>query len=891
MPRLRLIKSASFVQSINRAAWLLLAIVVLVNVYRRIYLDAADPYKCAALLTHGHWLDSPDRNPELRPFQNWRVPGCLIHEYTVPELASCNENGQFLFVGDTGTRQVFWAAARKIEGKSMWVSDRQAELTNHGDLEYSKGGANLKFIWDPWLNSTTLKEELRLFGELNTLQLSNKGEDSRRIEDSVAKSNGSALIFAGGGLWHARHLGDEYLTHFKQSVDAVAAAPSSTNSVLNKSKAYENFENGNRIFFAPVFEPLYDRLSPSREAVITPQKVQAMNEYLGYQSSLGLKVPWIYYNVTKNWPELVGASGMHVDSRVAGRMADVVLNFRCNAKLAMKDSHMANKTCCTAYRRLDWIQIFAAVLLLPGLGLLRIRRHTLTDVPRVGGLHRLPISLTVSRPTSTLKAMYMLISVIWYCFVADRTHIFEKSPKEFTNIDFRVLLGLAVVGCLPNIKKIPTSQIKCGSQIMAARLPRHHFLPREQTDEFKGGMQIYVLAYGYTGASHVLDFYEVFRIFIACYLFLLGYGHTIFFLQKKDYSFQRVVSVLLRLNMLPVLLAFAMDKLYASYTFIPLASFWFMVVYITLMVGSRFNKNLWCVIGKLLISALLITGFIHVNGIIEHTCEVLHLVFQAKFDGNEWQSLLSMDKYAAFVGMLVAILRIRLNLILDTPRRSRCSAIRAIRFYTLFHIFTLAFALVALPSFWILTRRSPNKTDYDWWMPYTAWLPVVSLLILRNTTHFLRSHYCASFAWLGRISLELYLLSNHIWLAGDSEGLLQVGFRNGHRGLFRDRWRILIFLTPIMVWLAWKVHDGTERIIAWIQCTEHTEQQVSLGDQSLGNHGEQPPPNRDNLLSAPIVQPTIVQQNLDTNLGSFAGWKWRLVLVMTAIWLANAVKT
>jgi hypothetical protein len=48
----------------------------------------------------------------------------------------------------------------------------------------------------------------------------------------------------------------------------------------------------------------------------------------------------------------------------------------------------------------------------------------------------------------------------------------------------------------------------------------------------------------------------------------------------------------------------------------------------------------------------------------------------------------------------------------------------------------------------------------------------MSYLIIRNTVDLFREKYSCLFNWLGKISLELFVCSYHIWLAADSKGVL-----------------------------------------------------------------------------------------------------------------------
>ncbi|KAF2624956.1 Cas1p-domain-containing protein [Macroventuria anomochaeta] len=753
------------------------------------------------LLHQGQWLDSPDRSPERKPFQNWQVPGCLLHDYTTSEIADCNEDGQILFVGDTTVRQVFWAAAKKLD--SGWVGDRQQELDKHEDLHLEKDGARLSFLWDPFLNSTGFRGELKAYMDRN--KPDNSLED-KKLQPSDGKRR-SVLLFIGGGLWHARHLGDDYLLAFNHVVDRVAAVMSTTHDRLTSPaniRAHGTDGVDDQIFFTPVLDPMVDRLSPSREVTITQSKIWAMNDHLQLWSNRGLNVPWVYRDMTADWPQMVSESGLHVTDRVATQMADVVLNYRCNAKAAQKNGYPFSRTCCSAYRPANWVQILATILFVPLVTLTAFSRFIRSPDQRP----------TIVVLTDAL-AVFMLAAV--YCFITDRTHVFDKIPKEFANIDFRVMLGVAVLVCLLHVQSISSTITKSWKRSPEKTVRSVPFLPREQSDEFKGWMQIYVLVYAYTGAANVMDFYEVFRVFIALYLFLSGYGHATYFLRTNDFSVQRILGVLLRLNTLPALLALAVDRPYTSYHFAPLVTFWFLVMFLTLRIGQPWNDCFGLLLVKVALVALLTTMFIHAQGILEMWASFFSIVLRAKIDVNDLRFHLGVDKNVIFIGIIVAALHVRVRSVLRTPyKQLGLAGFIVKRYYILHQTVLVALAIITIPTFWVKTRRSETKGDYDWWMPYIAWLPALSFVILRNATGFLRARYCASFAWLGRISLELYLLSQHIWLAGDNKGILRVGFRYGSGTFLGDKWRDLVVLTPVFVWLAWKVHEATKVTTTWL---------------------------------------------------------------------------
>eukprot|EP00300_Choanocystis_sp_HF-7_P004377 c13375_g1_i1.p2 GENE.c13375_g1_i1~~c13375_g1_i1.p2 ORF type:complete len:285 (+),score=61.59 c13375_g1_i1:826-1680(+) len=56
------------------------------------------------------------------------------------------------------------------------------------------------------------------------------------------------------------------------------------------------------------------------------------------------------------------------------------------------------------------------------------------------------------------------------------------------------------------------------------------------------------------------------------------------------------------------------------------------------------------------------------------------------------------------------------------------------------------------------------KEQYNAVHPYTSFFPIAAFLILRNITPWLRKNSNHVFGWLGKITLETYILQYHVWL-------------------------------------------------------------------------------------------------------------------------------
>lgn len=853
--------------------------------------DAADPYKCGALLNDGQWLDPPESNSPHKPYLRWQPPGCTFYEYRTSDIADCVSNGKILFVGDTSVRQVFYSVARKFEGDTKFVAKEQAKRDVPRDLELSRKGISVKFLWDPWLNSTELYDELRAY---------HARQDSGYQEtDSEDGTNKTVAILIGGGLYYARRLEVSTGEQFKNAIDNITATAYPDDSLPNLTTRpqYGKEGVGDQIFFAPVLEPLYDKLSPSRQLTIVPEKIEEMNRHLQERSSQGLNVLWSYANMMKNQPEAYAESGVHVVEHVSTRLADMLLNLRCNSKAAQQGSKPFTRTCCNAYRPTNWVQVtfvLLSLLVLPFAAIKAARRRPESPVNvrfDKSISRQRSLSVSANATASVPLALMIVLVIVSYCYLADRTHTFDKFQKQFNKLDFRILLGFVCIGCLCNIQGLPSSPSRRRSDSFPGSIVRQTFLPRSQTDEFKGWMQVYILLYGYFGAADTLLYYETFRLFLAIYLFLSAYGHTMYFLQKRDYSLQRVGTVLVRLNILPVLLSFMMDRPYAVYVFPPLISFWFLVVYTTLRVASHKNDSLKFLAGKVALSALLVTAFIHLKGGLELISLAGRIVGRAELDVQEWRFYLGIDKFMPALGMLVAISNLWISSVINTPQtRPGLFAEALTDSFEVFRVFFIFASLILGPLFWFVSQSHTKQSDYNWWMPFLGWMPVLSIVYLRNSTRILRSYHSAAFAWIGRMSLELYLLSQHIWLAGDGGLLLRAGFRAGDKTFWGDRWRDLVILTPIFVWCAWRVSAANATLTAWVMKPgpEETTDERSGGREHVRAGSELAFPNYENGLPSPNLHGSnsreAEKQSMFTTTG---GVKTRLVVLGLVIWVAK----
>ncbi|XP_049269076.1 N-acetylneuraminate 9-O-acetyltransferase [Rhipicephalus sanguineus] len=242
--------------------------------------------------------------------------------------------------------------------------------------------------------------------------------------------------------------------------------------------------------------------------------------------------------------------GLHTGPLAVNYAIQILTNMYCNDHMNYNDG-----TCCSSPEPVTWLQTitftcFSIVLLLSlALGV-RQRLWPTSESPLQG----------------VLQQLSRLGLIMAYFFVCDRTNFFMRENKYYTHLNF--FLPVAYVFALGLFFTEETQQTQV--------------LHRDQTDEWKGWMQLVLLVYHMTGASQVLPVYVHVRALVSAYLFLAGYGHFSYFWHQADFGLLRLARVLFRTNLLVVLLCLCMNRPYQFYYFVPLVSFWFLVVAATL---------------------------------------------------------------------------------------------------------------------------------------------------------------------------------------------------------------------------------------------------------------------------------------------------------------------
>ena len=713
----------------------------------------------------------------------------MMHNYQDNDLVPCLKHRRLVFLGDSSVRQLYWATARKF-------GMQEHSKAKHGDLAFHIHDATVEFRWDPFLNSSNLTMELTA---------------AARSRQGIKVAHSTAALVIGGGLWHARYLDEaHYFDHYKGSLESIAQSmdhlsPKNVGNPLHRY-SFGPLDTHGFVLLTPVPVPFYDGLSLERATTITPAKIDTLNLFLYQNSAAGnVTVPWSFSSMISPDGSSYQPDGLHFSDNLASRMVDVILNLRCNVELRIVNrqrGHPMDKTCCNRYNPPRWPQFIMMgvfVWLLPFVILM-----TSTESSRVPFLPSRKIT----------RAITVLALAMSYCYYADRTPLFNKTQKQYMDEEFMSLCAVVMILGVVSIRRSVTAPHNGSSLRPAIDKMDQSALSRQQTDEWKGWMQFIILVYHYTGASKVLWIYEIIRLLVASYIFLSGFGHTVYFYRKADYSLRRCAAVLIRLNLLSCALPYMMGTDYSFYYFAPLISFWFIVTYATMAVGHSRNKFFKFLVVKVLLSAGLVNFFVIKGPFFELLFYLLEKTCKTGWNLFEWRFRVQLDSYVTFTGMLCGILFVRMtdDSYSETPESKQLR-----RLLRGFRWVGAIYAVVTFILCWWLAYDAPSKYAYNRWFPYVSTFPILGFVILRNSSRHLRNFNSSIFAWMGRQSLETFTLQYHVWLAADTKGLLALGIFERMTGdADIGRKADFVVLTIVFLWISWHVAAATQTLTTWI---------------------------------------------------------------------------
>nr|XP_020769443.1 CAS1 domain-containing protein 1 isoform X3 [Odocoileus virginianus texanus] len=445
---------------------------------------------CEYLLSSGRFLGE----------KVWQPHSCMMHKYKISEAKNCLVDKHIAFIGDSRIRQLFYSFVKIINPQF------KEEGNKHENIPFEDKTASVKvdFLWHPEVNGS-MKQCIKVW-----------------TEDSVAKPH---VIVAGAATWSIKiHNGsNEALSQYKMNITSIAPL---LEKLAKTSDVYWVLQ-----------DPVYEDLLSENRKMITNEKIDAYNEAavsILNSSTRNSKSNVKVFSVSKLIAQetiMESLDGLHLPESSRETSAMILMNVYCNKILKPVDG-----SCCQPRPPLTLIQKLAAcffTLSIIGYLIFYIihrnahrKNKPCTDLES-GEEKKNIINPPVSPLEILLQSFCKLGLIMAYFYMCDRANLFMKENKFYTHSTFFIpIIYILVLGVFYNEN---TKETKV--------------LNREQTDEWKGWMQLVILIYHISGASTFLPVYMHIRVLVAAYLFQTGYGHFSYFWIKGDFGIHRVCQV------------------------------------------------------------------------------------------------------------------------------------------------------------------------------------------------------------------------------------------------------------------------------------------------------------------------------------------------------------
>ena len=440
-------------------------------------------------------------------------------------------------------------------------------------------------------------------------------------------------------------------------------------------------------------------------------------------------------------------------------------------------------------------------------------------------------ALLTPERSAQLQSAAEFSCIMLFFFFCDRTSVIPREAKHYSGDTFWFLwvLLLAAAFATYTLAKPPRDRSanddaetqRAGkpadgrtdgrpSQGAATNVPEvFHVKPlgRDQTEEWKGWMQVMFLWYHY---FHATDLYNAIRLYIAAYVWMTGFGNFSYYYIKRDFSIGRFCGMQWRLNFMVVCVCAVLGNEYMLYYICMLHTTFTVFIYAGLGIASHLNYTLPGMCGKFLL--LFFAGLIiwDIDGVFDYAWKPFTWIVQyhdpyraTRPVLHEWHFRSHLDHYIWLVGMLTAYNHPNFDAWLE-----RIDALpRRLGNLIKLGVGTICVILFALYINFVFLLP---KKEYNRLHPYTSLVPITLYILLRNLSQRMRMYHLHLFEWLGKITLETYIAQFHVWMA-------TTGINGSPKKLLRflpEGYPLLNFFVASVVyfWLSFRIFDATNTL-------------------------------------------------------------------------------
>ncbi|XP_053658423.1 N-acetylneuraminate 9-O-acetyltransferase [Anopheles marshallii] len=717
-------KAELFIQNLNanNAKKLAFAMVLGFVVYHAVLHWRYGSDSCKWLLSAGRFKGDKE----------WQPYGCMLHKYTETDTRKClrylafwgNQN-HFVLIGDERLRSLSLEFIDYLRSSETENNSKQSSTKNTEDLQFTdyKLRLRVEYIYANEVSKSLIDEFM-------------KWEHEEDPPSLIIASCTYATFQRGNVTDEIQKAYEKNLTRLVTPIDRLYA---------KKTKIIWKLQ-----------DPVDQESSPEEWKNVRNEDVDRINQAASSILQFSEAKIWSSSNMIASGLVDEFADGQKLSTLTLKHDVQILLNMYCNDYMNYNDG-----TCCSSAEPYTIIQV-TTYAFLAVCASIATAMYVRKGIVKWRGVHAY---MPLNQPTDTqspISALASLAIIMTYFYLCDRTNFFMKENKYYSEFSFWIPVGYVFALGLFFTEDSKLTKV----------------LHRDQTDELKGWMQIVILIYYMTGASHILPIYMHIKVLISGFLFLSGYAHFTYWWQTGNAGLVRFLNVMFRVNFLTVILCLCMNRPYQFYFFVPLLSFWYSIMYLMLSLPPRITAQIaetnpyqYLYVVVKFITMLATVTVLYMSEVFFERIFVTRpwkaLFVTTDDDIHEWWYRWKLDRYTITYGMIfAAIFQIsqRFAVVDDNNHGNLFS--RRISLTS-----TLA-AITGIGCYMTWTFFCRNRQDCEEVHSYVVFIPIVGYILLRNISGILRTRYSTFFAWFGKISLELFLCQYHIWLAADRNGVL-----------------------------------------------------------------------------------------------------------------------
>jgi hypothetical protein len=206
-----------------------------------------------------------------------------------------------------------------------------------------------------------------------------------------------------------------------------------------------------------------------------------------------------------------------------------------------------------------------------------------------------------------LRLAAEFVAIMAYVYFCDRTTLIAKGPKYQSKAAFWCVNGLILAAGLFTLRRAHGAAASAAGGIDEPVKP----LQRDQTEEWKGWMQIMFVLYHYFNETEI---YNAIRMYIAAYVWMTGFGNFSYYYIKKDFTLVRITQMMWRLNFFVFFVCITMNNEYMLYYICPMHTFFTWGVFVPLYLLKSHNDSFHVLYAKIGATAALSWALYDVGG-------------------------------------------------------------------------------------------------------------------------------------------------------------------------------------------------------------------------------------------------------------------------------------